>query len=87
MIDLRRDLVPFLGAGLYSFFQSYAQTCLDTVSCQSQIFDVDDTSSVSIYSLSTVGTTYQLSVSGRGVVNQSLNQNGFAQTVTTWSRK
>ena len=80
------NLVFFLGAGLYSFFQNYNQTCLKTTSCQSQILDVDDASSVSVYSLSTVGTTYQLCVSGQGVINQSLNQNGFAQTVTTWSR-
>ncbi|KAF9466652.1 exo-beta-1,3-glucanase [Collybia nuda] len=79
------DIIVF-GAGLYSFFKTYTQDCLKTFDCQSQMLNVDSTSSVSIYSLSTVATTYQISVNGQGVVNQSANRNGFASTVTVWSR-
>ncbi|KAL0580418.1 hypothetical protein V5O48_001571 [Marasmius crinis-equi] len=79
------DILVF-GAGLYSFFQAYSQTCLDSKTCQSQIVTVDSASTgVHIYSLSTVGTTFQVSLNEKGVVNQSNNQNGFAQTVTHWS--
>jgi len=74
------------GAGHYSFFQDYAQTCLTPESCQSQIVNIDSTSSVHIYSLSTVGSTNQLSVNQAGVINQSSNPNGFAATVTLWSQ-
>ena len=77
-------LVP--GAGHYSFFQNYAKGCEDTVSCQAQIVNVDSTSSVHIYSLSTVGTTSMLSVNSKGVIAQSNNANGFAETVTSWSQ-
>ncbi|KAG5649857.1 hypothetical protein H0H81_001746 [Sphagnurus paluster] len=79
------DIIVF-GAGLYSFFSNYNQDCLKTFNCQSHILNVDATSSVSIFSLSTVATTFQVSVSGQGIVNQSLNRNGFASTVTSWSR-
>ncbi|KAJ6479946.1 exo-beta-1,3-glucanase [Mycena vitilis] len=79
------DIIVF-GAGLYSFFQNYAQTCLTAENCQSNIVNVDTTSSVHIYSLSTVGTTFQLSVNQAGVINQSSNPNGFAATVTSWSQ-
>ncbi|RDB22380.1 hypothetical protein Hypma_010485 [Hypsizygus marmoreus] len=79
------DIIIF-GAGLYSFFTNYNQACLATWSCQSQILNVDSASSVSLYSLSTVATTFQVSVNGQGIVNQSLNRNGFASTVTAWSR-
>ncbi|KAJ3811027.1 exo-beta-1,3-glucanase [Lentinula aff. lateritia] len=74
------------GAGLYSFFQSFGQDCLDSSNCQSQILNVDSTSSINLYSLSTVGTTFQLSVNNNGVVNQSGNVDGFASTLTSWSQ-
>ncbi|KAI6146888.1 glycoside hydrolase family 55 protein [Pisolithus tinctorius] len=73
-------------AGFYSFFQNYAQSCLNTWSCQSQIFNVDSSSTITVYSLSTVGTTYQLSVSQNGIVNESSNQDGFQETLTVWSQ-
>ncbi|KAJ7684646.1 exo-beta-1,3-glucanase [Mycena polygramma] len=79
------DIIVF-GAGLYSFFSNYAQTCLTPENCQSQILNVDSTSSVHIYSLATVGATSQLSINQAGVINQSSNPNGFAATVTSWSR-
>ncbi|KAI0332110.1 exo-beta-1,3-glucanase [Cubamyces sp. BRFM 1775] len=80
-----QDILIF-GAGLYSFFQNYGQTCLDTNSCQSQIFDIDNDSSVSVYSLSTVGVTWQLSVTEQGVIPASAGPNGFAETATVWTK-
>ncbi|KAF9002426.1 glucan 1,3-beta-glucosidase [Cyathus striatus] len=77
--------ILIFGAGLYSFFQDYAQTCLTSNNCQAQIANIDSTSSVNIYSLSTVATTNQLSVNSNGIINQSKNVNGFASTVTSWS--
>ncbi|KAJ7582651.1 exo-beta-1,3-glucanase [Mycena floridula] len=75
------------GAGLYSFFQNYAQNCIAPATCQSQLFNVDTASTgINIYSLTTVGTTFQLSVGETGIINQSRNINGFASTVTSWSR-
>ncbi|KAF8520004.1 exo-beta-1,3-glucanase [Hysterangium stoloniferum] len=76
------------GAGLYSFFQNYNQDCTNSGAnnCQQQILNVDTSSSISIYSLSTVGTTFQLSVNRTGVINQVNNINGFQSTVTAWTR-
>ncbi|KIM87551.1 glycoside hydrolase family 55 protein [Piloderma croceum F 1598] len=78
------DITVF-GAGLYDFFQNYNQTCLSTTSCQSQILDVDSESTIQIYSLSTVGTTYQLSVNGKGIIKQSDNADGYQETATVWT--
>jgi glucan 1,3-beta-glucosidase len=75
-----------LGAGLYSFFQNYGQACLDTVSCQQQIANIDSSSTISIYGLSTVGTVNQLSINGQGIIPANQNLNGFQQTVTQWTR-
>ncbi|KAJ6553926.1 glycoside hydrolase family 55 protein [Mycena vulgaris] len=76
------DILIF-GAGLYSFYSNYSQTCLETRSCQRQILNISN-STVYIYSLATVSSTFQISLDGEGVVNQKDNNNGFASTVTVW---
>ncbi|KAK0225091.1 exo-beta-1,3-glucanase [Armillaria nabsnona] len=73
------------GAGIYSFFSSYSQSCLDSSSCQMHIVSIDSTSSVTIYSLATVATTYQLSVNNAGVISGNDNVDGFASLTTAWS--
>ncbi|KAF7338697.1 Glucan 1,3-beta-glucosidase [Mycena venus] len=77
------DIMIF-GAGLYSFYSNYSQECLKTRNCQNQIVNVCDDSSVYIYSLATVASTFQISVNGVGVADQKDNNNGFASTVTVW---
>ncbi len=77
---------PPVGAGLYSFFSNYSTACLGTSSCQSQVFNIDLDSSVSVYGLATVGTTSMLSIDGRPIIPASPNVNGFQHTVTAWSR-
>ncbi|KAF9531446.1 exo-beta-1,3-glucanase [Crepidotus variabilis] len=81
------DITVF-GAGLYSFFDNYSEDqCKTTESCQDQIANIDSASSgIHIYSLSTIRSTYQLSVDGKGVINQAANRNGQASTVTSWSQ-
>ncbi|KAE9406729.1 exo-beta-1,3-glucanase [Gymnopus androsaceus JB14] len=77
--------IIIMGAGFYSFFENFGQGCLDTENCQSQIMTVDSASSINLYSVSTVATTFQVSVNNNGIVNQAGNTNGFAETVTSWS--
>ncbi|KAJ7915476.1 exo-beta-1,3-glucanase [Mycena leptocephala] len=78
--------ILIFGAGLYSFFSNYVQTCLDAQNCQNQIVNIDSTSSVFIYSLATVGTTFSLSINNAGIINQASNPNGFAGTITAWTQ-
>ncbi|KAF5310158.1 hypothetical protein D9619_010234 [Psilocybe cf. subviscida] len=81
----RSRRIFIFGAGLYSFFVNYAQDCIKTRDCQCQILNIDPSSStIDIFSLSTVASTYQLSVGGAGVIDQAENVNGFASTVTHW---
>ncbi|KAJ2916182.1 hypothetical protein MD484_g4242, partial [Candolleomyces efflorescens] len=81
-IQTSTDIFIF-GAGLYSFFQTYFD-CASTRACQSQSANIDRASSVYLFSLSSVGTTKQLSIEGQGIVDQGDNINGFASTVTYW---
>lgn len=68
--------------------QSYKQDCISTRNCQAQIADIDSASiNVYIFSLSTVASTYQLSIDGTGVIDQKDNIDGFASTVTAWKSR
>ncbi|KAF8879271.1 exo-beta-1,3-glucanase [Infundibulicybe gibba] len=80
-----QDIIVF-GAGLYSFFDNYAQACIPTRDCQRHILNIDSGSTITIYGLSTVATKYQISIGGTGIIDQSANVNGFTSTVTAWSR-
>ncbi|CAE6353085.1 unnamed protein product [Rhizoctonia solani] len=74
------------GAGLYSFFQNYVQTCLDSYTCQNSIVTISsDSTDVYVYSLSTVGTTNMLNVGSTAIAKQANNRNGFQSTMTLWS--
>jgi hypothetical protein len=72
------------GAGLYSFFDNYSQACISKRNCQSKILDVDNNSKISVFSLSTVASNFQVSMDGNGIVDQAKNLAGFASTVTLW---
>jgi hypothetical protein len=65
--------------------QNYSQDHLPDNTCQNQIINIDSESHLQIYNLSTVGTTYQLSVSSTGVIKSSDSPNGFAETLTVWT--
>ncbi|KAF9239592.1 glycoside hydrolase family 55 protein [Melanogaster broomeanus] len=84
-VETSTNIIVF-GAGHYSFFQNYGQTCLSNNTCQAQIVNTDSGSSITVYSLSTVGSTYQLSVLENGVINWDKDIDGFASTVTVWSQ-
>ena len=69
------------GAGLYSFFDNYAQSCLTSESCQENMVEVD-CSDVKIYGLSTKASSNMVtSVDGKGLVPQSENESTFCSTV------
>ncbi|KAI6165441.1 glycoside hydrolase family 55 protein [Pisolithus thermaeus] len=78
--------ITLFGGGFYSFFQNYSTACLANVSCQDQIFNIDDASTIQVYGLSTVGTEYQLSVDQKGIVNEASNPTGFQQSFAAWTR-
>ncbi|KAF7325959.1 hypothetical protein MKEN_00446800 [Mycena kentingensis (nom. inval.)] len=78
--------ILIFGAGLYSFYDSYTQDCLNTTVCQNQMATIDETSEVQIYHLSTVGSKFQLSINQEPIIAESSNENMFASTLTSWTR-
>ncbi|KAJ7832076.1 glycoside hydrolase family 55 protein [Mycena olivaceomarginata] len=72
------------GAGLYSFFQTYGQACVDAVNCQNDIALIDTASSaIYIFQLTTTGVVNmitQLPVLPLALAAD--NKNGFCSTVS-----
>ena len=69
------------GAGLYSFFENYDQTCLNTESCQENMVSLEGCNAVYLWGLSTKASTNMVTMSGNGVVNQADNRDNFCSTI------
>lgn len=69
------------GAGLYSFFDNYSQTCLSTESCQDNIVSLENSSGIHLYSLSTKAATNMVTVNGASAALDSDNRNNFCATI------
>ncbi|KAL1902008.1 hypothetical protein Sste5346_001714 [Sporothrix stenoceras] len=68
------------GAGLYSFFDNYDQTCLDTESCQDNIVSVES-SQAYIYGLNTKASVNMATINGVSVALDANNRNNFCATL------
>lgn len=76
--------VLIYGAGLYSFFDNYGQTCLNTNSCQKDMVVIAN-SQVHMYAFSTVGATNMaIDQAGNVLAAQADNTDTFASTVAMW---
>ncbi|KAK4906096.1 hypothetical protein LTR49_024700 [Elasticomyces elasticus] len=76
--------VDIYGAGLYSFFDNYSTNCSNQGSgevCQNRIFEDVDSSVVTIYTLRTVGTHYQIELEGADIAYYADDLNGFIDTI------
>lgn len=76
-----------LGAGLYSFFDSYAQDTLAAHACQRRICVIDDekpgtSSDIWLFHIATVGTEVILTMDGQDVVPEDTYREGFCSTLT-----
>lgn len=72
------------GAGLYSFFNSYDQSCLDTESCQDNMVEIIQSTGLWFYNLITKASTHSISPQGGRSVPQRENHFGFGSTIMAW---
>lgn len=70
------------GGGLYSFFDNYDQTCLDTASCQDNMVSVEGSSGVHLYGLSTKAAVNMVTVDGASAALDADNRNNFCATIS-----
>ncbi|KAJ5937656.1 hypothetical protein N7454_003998 [Penicillium verhagenii] len=74
------------GAGLYSFFENYAQTCLNSEDCQENILEVD-CSDVQIYGLTTKASVNMVtSSSGKSMVPERPNKSTYGSTIALFEQ-
>jgi glucan 1,3-beta-glucosidase len=69
------------GGGLYSFFDNYAQVCLDTASCQDNMVSLEGSSGIHLFGLSTKASTSMVTVNGASAALDKDNRNNFCATV------
>lgn len=74
------------GAGLYSFFENYAQSCLNSEDCQENMVEVD-CSDVKLYGLSTKAAVNMVtSSSGKSLVPQKPNKSNYCSTIALFEQ-
>ena len=78
--------VLIYGAGMYSFFENYAQDCLNTENCQTDMVNVDSSQGVSFFGLSTKASVNMIRADGQSQALGLDNDNNFCQTIASWSR-
>lgn len=74
------DIVVY-GAGLYSFFENYAQECITPQTCQAAIVNIESSTKFSLLNLNTVAAVSMVNVNGGAVVPASGNENSFTRTL------
>ncbi|KAL8773344.1 MAG: hypothetical protein Q9209_001738 [Squamulea sp. 1 TL-2023] len=76
------------GAGLYSFFNNYNNSCSfpNQLDCQKGILSIegDSTQNIGIYNLNTVGASSMVDIDGSSVANASENANVFPDTIAVF---
>ncbi|KAA8650192.1 uncharacterized protein ATNIH1004_002873 [Aspergillus tanneri] len=79
--------IHILGAGLYSFFNSYSQDCLDTENCQQRAFQVEQSSDIWLVNLVTKAIVESISPVGEIALWAKDTRNGFTSSLLGWFRE
>ncbi|KAJ2974305.1 hypothetical protein NQ176_g6131 [Zarea fungicola] len=72
------------GAGLYSFFDNYAQTCVDANNCQDNIVDIQN-SAIKIFGLATKASVNMVTLNKTPAILDADNRNNFCGAVASFS--
>ncbi|OAA60752.1 LysM domain protein [Cordyceps fumosorosea ARSEF 2679] len=82
--------VRVYGAGLYNWFQKYAQPCVDTQDCQKRVLKVEKSGQVFLYNVYTIGTVEMINHGSKKPVlakaNTNTNIHPFTSVVNAWLR-
>ncbi|KAI8626825.1 glycoside hydrolase family 55 protein [Xylariaceae sp. FL1651] len=75
--------VYILGAGMYSFFDNYAQECLDSESCQDNMISIEN-SDVHLYGINTKASVNMLTVDGKPIALDKDNRNTYCAAIAKY---
>ena len=86
VIITKSENIFIAGAGIYSWFSTYAQTCIDSQACQKALLLLSSNkSSVRIQNLITIGAKYMAVMDGKGITavdNLKVNSHPFWSQIT-----
>jgi glucan 1,3-beta-glucosidase len=69
------------GAGLYSFFENYDQTCVAANNCQDNMVSLENSGGVHLFGLSTKASVNIVTVEGKSAALDSDNRNNFCASI------
>jgi glucan 1,3-beta-glucosidase len=75
------DDVFIHGAGLYSFFENYGQTCVPANNCQDNMVSLENSGGIHLYGLSTKAAINQVTVNGESAALDKDNRNNFCAAI------
>ncbi|SZF01576.1 unnamed protein product [Blumeria hordei] len=73
------------GAGLYSFFENYDQTCVTAGNCQPNMVSLENSSKIYFYGLSTKASSAMVTINGAQTAMDKDNRNNFCATIARFS--
>ncbi|KAF2678079.1 glycoside hydrolase family 55 protein [Lentithecium fluviatile CBS 122367] len=74
------------GAGTYSFFQNYGQECVNSQDCQTDINQIENSTNVNIFGLSTKASVNMITSGGKGLALDSDNRSNFCATLAIFAQ-
>lgn len=84
---INSESIYMLGAGIYSWFNSYSQDCLETNNCQEKAFYVEQSSDIWIVNLVTKAIVQSISPLGETAIFAKDARNGYLSSLLGWFRK
>ena len=75
------------GAGMYSFFENYNQDCVKSNDCQTNMVEVDSSSNVQIFGMSTKAAVNMITVNGQSAALDKDNRNNFCAAIAYYEEK
>ncbi|KAI8932855.1 hypothetical protein NX059_010335 [Plenodomus lindquistii] len=74
------------GSGTYSFFDNYAQTCVPNQDCQENMNQIDNSTNINIFGLSSKASVNMITQGGKGVVKDEDNRSNFCATLAIFAQ-
>jgi glucan 1,3-beta-glucosidase len=74
------------GAGTYSFFDNYSQDCVITQTCQQDMNQIENSSNINWFGLSTKASVNMITSGGKGLVKDEDNRSNFCATLAIFAQ-
>ncbi|KAH5162475.1 hypothetical protein HBH69_012330 [Parastagonospora nodorum] len=74
------------GSGTYSFFDNYSQDCVANQNCQEHMNQIEDSTNVNIFGLSSKASVNMITSGGKGLLKDKDNRSNFCATVAIFAQ-